>query len=72
MNIEELPPFLRVEQVQELTQLGRSQICKEASRFLETGGREGLPVVRFGRCLRFPKAALIGLGRSPGERADDE
>ena len=72
MNVDELPPFLRVEQVQELTQLGRSQIYKEAGRFLSTGGREGLPVVRFGRCLRFPKAALMGLGRGPGERLVDE
>lgn len=72
MDVEDLPPFLRVEQVQELTQLGRSQIYKQAGRFLETGGREGLPVVRFGRCLRFPKAALIQLGTTPGEwMADD-
>ncbi len=72
MKTEELPMFLRVDQVQELTQLGRSQIYKEAHRFLRTKGREGLPVVRFGRCLRFPTAALIGLGGPPGEGQIDE
>jgi len=72
MNSEELPPFLRVEEVQELTQLGRSQIYKQAGRFLATDGREGLPVVRFGRCLRFPKAALIALGRFPIAEPDDD
>lgn len=72
MRDDELPMFLRVDQVQELTQLGRAQIYREAHRFLDTNGQEGLPVVRFGRCLRFPSAALIGLGGPPGHGYDDE
>lgn len=61
MRHEDLPPFLRIEQAQELTQLGRSQIYELTRRWRESGGREGIPVVRFGRCLRVPTAALLRL-----------
>ena len=61
MHYEELPPFLKIEQAQELTQLGRSQIYELTRRWRETGGKEGIPVVRFGRCLRVPTAALLRL-----------
>lgn len=59
MRIDELPPFLRIEQVQELTQLGRSQLYEQTKRWRASGGKEGIPVVRFGRCLRIPTAALL-------------
>lgn len=61
MRVDELPPFLRVEQAQELTQLGRSQLYEQTRRWRATGGAEGIPVVRFGRCLRIPTAALLKL-----------
>lgn len=61
MRHEDLPPFLRVEQAQELTQLGRSQLYELTRRWRETNGAEGIPVVRFGRCLRIPTAALLRL-----------
>ena len=61
MRIDELPPFLRIEQAQELTQLGRSQLYEQTRRWRATGGKEGIPVVRFGRCLRVPTAALLKL-----------
>jgi len=61
MRHEDLPPFLRVDQAQELTQLGRSQLYELTRRWRETGGAEGIPVVRFGRCLRIPTAALLRL-----------
>jgi hypothetical protein len=65
---EDLPPFLRVEQAQELTQLGRSQLYEQTRRWRETGGKEGIPVVRFGRCLRIPTAALLRMALvEPGE-----
>ena len=57
--LRDLPPFLRVEQAQELTQLGRSQLYEQTRRWRETGGKEGIPVVEFGRCLRIPTAALL-------------
>lgn len=61
MRLDDLPPFLRVEQAQELMQLGRSQIYEQTRLFRSTGGREGIPVVRFGRSLRIPTAALLRL-----------
>ena len=61
MQIEDLPPFLRIEQAQELTQLGRSQLYEQTKRWRASGGKEGIPVVRFGRCLRIPPAALLRL-----------
>lgn len=71
MNIEDLPPFLRVEQAQELTQLGRSQIYEQTRLWRETDGREGIPVVRFGRCLRIPTAALLRMAHIEVPVADD-
>ena len=61
MQIEDLPPFLRIEQAQQLTQLGRSQLYEQTKRWRATGGKEGIPVVRFSRCLRIPTAALLRL-----------
>jgi hypothetical protein len=65
--------FLRVEQAQQLTQLGRSQLYEQTRLWRETGGREGIPVVRFGRCLRIPTAALLRMAlieRDPTGGAD--
>jgi hypothetical protein len=59
MRYDELPPFLRIEQVQELTQLGRSQVYELTRLWRETGGTAGIPVVPFGRALRVPTAALL-------------
>ena len=71
MRWDELPPFLRIEQAQELTQLGRSQIYDLTRRWRETGGAEGIPVVQFGRCLRIPTAPLLRLaGMDPATDTD--
>ena len=59
MRFDDLPPFLRIDQVQELTQLGRAQVYALAKRWRDTDGREGMPVVEFGRNLRVPTAALM-------------
>ncbi len=59
MRYDELPPFLRIEQVQELTQLGRSQVYELMRLWRDTDGAEGIPVVPFGRALRVPTAALL-------------
>ena len=63
MRIDDLPLFLRMDQAQELTQLGRSQLYELARRWRETNGREGIPNVRFGRCLRVPTAALLRIAQ---------
>ena len=61
MDIGDLPLFLRVDQAQELTQLGRTQLYAQTQLWGDTGGREGIPVVQFGRALRIPTAALLRL-----------
>jgi hypothetical protein len=67
MRFDDLPPFLRIEQAQEITQLGRSQLYEQTKLWRATGGKEGIPVVRFGRCLRIPTAALLRLAQvEPG------
>lgn len=71
MRIDELPPFLRIDQAQELTQLGRSQIYELTRRYRETGGKEGIPVVQFGRCLRVPTAGLLRLALIDTNASDD-
>ncbi len=52
------PPYLTVPQVQELTQLSRGQVYRLIERYTETNGAEGIPSVRFGRCLRVPSHML--------------
>lgn len=61
-DLDTYPPFLTVAQVMELTQLGRSQVYKLMALWDITNGKEGIPFVRFGRCKRIPKAALLALG----------
>lgn len=72
MRYDDLPPFLKVEQAQELTQLGRSQIYELTRRWRETDGKEGIPCIQFGRALRVPTAALLRLADPDGERGDDD
>lgn len=72
MRIADLPPFLRVEQAQELTQLGRTQLYEQTRLWRETDGREGIPVVRFGRTLRIPTAALLRLALVDLDDAGDD
>lgn len=72
MRFDDLPPFLRMNQAQELTQLGRSQLYEQARRWRASGGKEGIPNVRFGRCLRIPTAALLRLASGEVEGRDDD
>jgi len=60
-----------MDQAQELTQLGRSQLYEQARRWRASGGKEGIPNVRFGRCLRIPTAALLRLAQGDIEDHDD-
>ncbi|MGB2743143.1 MAG: helix-turn-helix domain-containing protein [Candidatus Microthrix parvicella] len=56
---KQYPPYLTVPQVQELTQLSRGQVYRLIERYTETDGAEGIPSVRFGRCLRVPSHTLL-------------
>jgi hypothetical protein len=47
---------------------GKTKSYEEAHRYLRTGGREGLPVLRFGRSLVCPTALVLRmLGIRPEE-----
>jgi hypothetical protein len=48
------PAFLTVEEAAAVLRIGRTAAYLLARRWEDTGGAEGLPVVRFGRLLRVP------------------
>lgn len=50
--------FLRVEEAARVLRISRTSAYALTRRFLDTGGREGLPAVRIGRSVRVPAAAL--------------
>jgi hypothetical protein len=50
--------FLTILEAAALLRIGRTVAYEQARRYLATGGREGLPVVRLGRQLRVPRHAL--------------
>lgn len=52
------PEFLTVEEAAALLRIGRTSAYALAREWRETGGRTGLPVVKLGRQLRVPRAAL--------------
>ena len=57
-RIEDLPPFVGVEQAAAVLGISRTSAYSLARRWERTNGNEGLPVVRLGRTLRVPAAAL--------------
>jgi excisionase family DNA binding protein len=56
--LDELPPFLTVDQAAETLQLGRSKTYELTVEWERSGGEIGLPFVRFGCQKRVPRAAL--------------
>lgn len=58
---DELPPFLRVDEVARLLRISRSAAYELANAWLATDGEAGIPVVRLGRSLRIPRAAVVRL-----------
>ena len=55
------PEYLTIEEAAALLRIGRTSAYALAREWRETRGREGLPVVKLGRQLRVPRAALIDL-----------
>lgn len=71
---DNLPVFLRVEEAARILRISRSSAYELANRWLATGGRTGLPVVRLGRSLRVPGAAIERLrlvGVTPDESGSE-
>ncbi len=56
--LDDLPPFLTVEQAAKVLQLGRSKSYELTVEWEQTGGNSGLPFVWFGHQKRVPRAAL--------------
>ena len=66
---DDLPDFLTVEEAAAILRIGRTAAYEQARRYLATGGAEGLPVIRVGRQLRVPRAALEAWARGPITRS---
>jgi len=60
-----VPALLTVEEAARVLRIGRTAAYELARRDLATGGSEGLRVVRVGRLLRVPRAALEDLVGGP-------
>lgn len=69
--LEELPAVLTVEEAAAVLRIGRGAAHELARRYRDSGGRDGLPVVCFGRSLRVPRAALLRLLDPVGEDSGD-
>lgn len=57
-TLDDLPLVLTVEEAAAVLRISRAAAYEQARIWRETDGREGLPVVVIGRCLRVPKAKL--------------
>jgi excisionase family DNA binding protein len=64
-TISEHGAFLRVEEAARVLRISRTSAYALTRRFLDTGGREGLPAVRIGRSVRVPAAALEAMANTP-------
>ena len=63
-EVRVLREVLTVEEAAAVLRIGRGLAYEQAQLFRQTQGREGLPVLVIGRCLRVPRSALeelIGL-----------
>ena len=58
---DEEPWVYTVEEAGERLRIGRTKAYDMAGQYEKTGGREGLPVIRLGNCLRVPRWALLEL-----------
>jgi len=57
-QLGKLPLFLSIEQTAQVLEISRTAAYALANDWLRTKGQEGLPVIRLGRTLRVPRAAL--------------
>ncbi|MGD9794258.1 MAG: helix-turn-helix domain-containing protein [Acidimicrobiia bacterium] len=60
-DVANLPVVLTVEEAGAVLRIGRSQAYALARRFIDSGGLDGIPVVRFGSSMRVPTASLLKL-----------
>jgi hypothetical protein len=55
------PPLLTIDEAAETLRIGRSLAYGMAHQYEASDGRAGLPVLRFGSCIRVPRWALAEL-----------
>ena len=55
--------FLTVEEAAKYLGISRNTAYLASKRYRATDGREGLPVIKLGGCLRVPWAALERMGQ---------
>lgn len=58
---DDVRPLLTIAEAARLLRISRSLAYELAAAYLASDGTVGLPVVRFGSCLRVPRWALIEL-----------
>lgn len=58
--LDDLPPFLTVDQVGRVLQLGRSKTYELTVEWERSNGASGIPFVWFGNQKRIPRDALAG------------
>ena len=59
MELDELPDMLRVGEAAHVLRISRTRAYDEVAAYRRSGGKEGLPSIAIGRCLRIPKKALL-------------
>ena len=52
------PDFLTVDEAAAVLRVGRSTAYREANAFERSGGRIGIPVIRYGKQFRVPRCRL--------------
>ena len=57
--LDDLPPFLTVDQAAKVLQIGRSKTYELTVEFDCSAGRTGLPFVWLGKQKRIPRTALL-------------
>jgi excisionase family DNA binding protein len=62
--LDDLPPFMTVEQAAEVLQLGRSKTYELTVEWERTAGNSGLPFLWFGGQKRIPRVGLARLVES--------
>lgn len=55
------PLMLTIEEASQVLRIGRSLAYELAHRYEASDGRDGLPVMRLGSCMRVPRWALAEL-----------
>lgn len=58
IDVDDGHVLLRIDEAAQVLRIGRSLAYKLAHEYLNTDGAGGLPVLRFGTCLRVPRWAL--------------